>query len=443
MFSNNTILAGSNTGQALVIDPDQSVRYIAAEALGRLCKSSGSAFTTAEVKYIVDQIVANRDPNARAGYSLALGCIHSQLGGMAAGFHLKNIHSILLSLSSDPHPTVHFWAIDSLSRLAETAGLSFSGYVNTTLGILAQLYVAESHSEETGSLATSNIEIDLPTPAAIGRGIDSLINVLGPDLQDMAKARDMIMSLVGLFKTEEDDLVVVESLRCQEHLSLYAPGQIDFQQYIRDLQHGLDSDSSLICEISIDGLHNLMKRDTEEVLCAAEPGLEDQLWQLLDLKSGQEVIRSIIRNWMHQSGLANTAQWIQRCHTVLTKTVQKEEQAPPTAKAKSTTAGPDLLDEEVAGFAASAKEAQEDTSEVVGATKELLRWQVRTFAMDCLGELITMIMDHASRHEDSEAAMALQNRVGDAVRIAFSASTAGVVELRLRGLRIIDQVLKV
>jgi hypothetical protein len=37
----------------------------------------------------------------------------------------------------------------------------------------------------------------------------------------------------------------------------------------------------------------------------------------------------------------------------------------------------------------------------------------------------------------------LQYRVADVVRIAFSASTAGVVQLRIRGLKIIDQVLKV
>jgi hypothetical protein len=38
--------------------------------------------------------------------------------------------------------------------------------------------------------------------------------------------------------------------------------------------------------------------------------------------------------------------------------------------------------------------------------------------------------------------MALQQRIADVVRIAFSASTAGVVQLRIRGLKIIDQVLK-
>jgi len=109
-----------------VVLPDPFIRNLAGEALGRLCNSSGNALTTTEVNYLVDQIVANREPNARSGYAVALGCIHSQLGGMAAGFHLKNILGILMSLGNDPHPVVHFWAIDALSRVADSAGLSFS-----------------------------------------------------------------------------------------------------------------------------------------------------------------------------------------------------------------------------------------------------------------------------------------------------------------------------
>ncbi len=43
----------------------------------------------------------------------------------------------------------------------------------------------------------------------------------------------------------------------------------------------------------------------------------------------------------------------------------------------------------------------------------------------------------------SAAGMELQDKVGDVIRIAFSASTSPVVDLRIRGIRIIGQVLKV
>ncbi|KAL0262688.1 hypothetical protein SLS55_001658 [Diplodia seriata] len=430
----------------LIIDTDQYVRNVACEALGRLCASSGNTFTTAEVNFLVEQIVANREPNVRAGCAVALGCIHSQLGGMAAGFHLKNILSILMSLASDPHPSVHFWALDSLSRVADSAGLSFSGFVTSSLGMLAQLYMAETHSEEIAALASSNMEVDISTPAVITRCVDSIINVLGPDLQDMSKARDLIMTLISQFLHESDLLVLVETSRCQEHLSLYAPGHMEFAVYVKGLQKDLDSTSSLIRDMAIDGLHNLMRRNAEEVIHTADPGLEDQLWLILNQNPHHEVIRSILRNWLHQTALSNTLEWVQRCNTALTKIMKqpenKENAAPAKPKTAHTGGVPELQDEEVAGFAAASGTQGEDAG-ATSQTQELLNWQVRTFAMDLLSELLTIVgRDYALKGEDCKPQEALQAHIADVVRISFSASTAGVVGLRLRGLRIVDQVLK-
>ena len=59
--------------------------------------SGGNIFTGNQVKFLIDKIVADIDPNVRAGCAAALGCIHSNVGGMAAGLHLKTILGILLS----------------------------------------------------------------------------------------------------------------------------------------------------------------------------------------------------------------------------------------------------------------------------------------------------------------------------------------------------------
>jgi hypothetical protein len=64
--------------------------------------------------------------------------------------------------------------------------------------------------------------------------------------------------------------------------------------------------------------------------------------------------------------------------------------------------------------------------------------------MDLLHTLLSTITREVLVHDsfDSPAHLALQSRIADVVRIAFSASTGNVVELRLRGLKIIDQVLR-
>ncbi|KAK0823885.1 hypothetical protein LTS02_018413, partial [Friedmanniomyces endolithicus] len=98
-------------------------------------------------------------------------------------------------------------------------------------------------------------------------------------------------------------------------------------------------------------------------------------------------------------------------------------------------------DEEVAGFAAGIG-SKEDDAQAPTSTQELMRWQVRLFAMGCLHDLIAIISKEAAINDDGPGVEALQQRVADVVRIAFSASTAGVAALRVVGMRIIDQILK-
>lgn len=423
--------------------PDQSVRSMSADAIGRLCNSSGSAFTTGEVTYLTETVVNNREPHVRAGCALALASIHSHLGGMAAGFHMRNIVGILMSLAADTHPLVHFWALESLAQVAESAGLNFSSYVTSSIGMLSQLYVSDSHNSETAVLASSNASIDLPVAAAIAQGVDSLINVLGPDLQDMAKQRDMILTLVRLFSQEKETDILLASLRCLEHLSLYAPGHLEFVEYVQRLQGDMDSASAEISSTAVQGLFGLMRRDAPEIARAAKPGLEDRLWEYLNDQPNTVAIRNIFLNWLQQTGTSNPGEWISRCNTILTKTKARNEQ-PRTAITKDT-AGPDLQDEEVAGFAVTegaAKEDDDTTGGPASSTQELMRWQVRLFAMECLHTLIAMINKETRISEESPGEAALQSKVADIVRIAFSASTAAVPALRVIGLRIVEQILK-
>jgi hypothetical protein len=426
--------------RGFLLSSDQYLRNVAAEALGRLCRSAGNTFTVKEVDDLIEHIISNRDPIARSGCAVALGSIYAQLGGMTASFHLKKILSVLNSLSSDPHPAVHFWALESITRVADSADLNFGPHVTSTLGLAAQLYMADSHNAEAASLASSNFEVDLPTPAVVARCIDSIINVLGPDLQDATKARDLVMALIDQFQAEDEELVLIESLKCEEHLSLYAPGHMDFTAYVKALQRDLDSPLPRIRSMAIDGLHNTMRRNADEVIRTADPGLEDTLWLILNAAPEEDVVKNIMRNWLHQTGLSDTATWVQRCNGVLTKLTVKADAKPKTAVQTSTTANADLQDEEVAGFAASA--GRGDDAATGSSTQEYLKWQTRTFAMDLLHELISTITRDAAVDEDSTSQAALQSRIADVVRIAFSASTAGVVELRLRGLKIINQVLK-
>ncbi|WQF75705.1 Putative armadillo-like helical protein [Colletotrichum destructivum] len=421
-----------------VIDGDQYVRSVAYAAVARLCNACGNAFTNHEIKYLVDTIVSNREPSARAGCAMALGSIQTKVGGMAAGYHLKTILGILMSLCNDPHPTVHFWALEALALASDAAGLSFASYVPSTLGMLAQLYVSDTHHPEISSAITMNLEMELSTPAAITRCVDSLINVLGPDLQDSTKSRELILNLVNQLQEEDDLLVQRATLSCLEHLSLYAPGYMNFEEYVRLLQRYLRSEYPILRDVAVDGLYNIMKRDPNDVIKAAEQGLEDHLWLVLDTAPTHDGIRNIIRNWMRQTCLADTGLWLQRFQNVLKMTRAKAKEESDTGIKKSGGM-PDLQDEEVAGFAGTAKDDQDNKA---ASEVEPLRWQVTTFAIGCISDMFVLIAKDVMTNGESAAQLALQNKIGDVVRMAFSASTSSVLELRVWGLKIIGAVLK-
>ena len=425
-----------------IAEPDGFVRNLGVEALGRLSHISGSHFTNTEVSHLIETIVANRDPNIRAGCALALGCIHSQVGGMAASFHLKTIVGVLLSLCNDPHPVVHYWAIEGLRRVADSAGLTFSAFVTSTLGMLAQLYMNDTHTNEAASLATSNIEDEYSTPLCISQCVDSLINVLGPDLQDAGKTRALILILVAFLQRENSVAILTVSTVCSGHLSMYAPAQVNFVEYVKALQNGLSSKDEHVRDVSIEGLANVVKRNSTTVFDAAEPGLKESIWLCLDMTPGHMGLQTIIRNWLQQTALIEAAQWVQQCHNILSKTRPKAESAVPATAAQTATAAPDLQDEEVAGFAAAAAAAHGDRPEASTEAQEFLKWQTRSFAMSILSELLDLVAQAMLPDRTIPAEIALQSKIADVVRMAFSASTATVIELRIWGLRILDQVLK-
>ncbi|KAM5475173.1 hypothetical protein MauCBS54593_001649 [Microsporum audouinii] len=429
--------------QNFITNPDYIIRIIGFEGLGRLCNSSGNAYTNSEINRLVDVIVENRDPHARAGCAAALGSIHAQVGGMAAGFHLKTIVGVLMSLCNDPHPVVHFWALEGLARVIDSAGLTFSAYVSGAFGMLARLYVADTHNHEAPSVGTSNFEAEFSTPLAIGRCVDALVNVVGPDLRDVTKTRDLVFTIVKEFQLERDAPLINVSSQCLDHLSLYAPQYMDFSGYVQWLQKELASTDKQVQQAAVYGLSNLMKRDANRVIETASASFEDELWIAIDNAPENKLLRDIIINWLQQTGLTNTKTWVERCQKVLTKTRAKRDDihSPPPVTA-TAAAGPDLPDDEVAGFATAVAGDNREANDTSAGGQELLKWQTRNFVIGCLSELLTMVQSEILPDQTIPAEAALQERVGDIVRMAFSASTANVIDLRIWGLKILDQVLK-
>ena len=94
----------------MLIHPNQLLRTLATDTLGRLARVvTDTSFVYDIIDSLINQVVENREPDSRAGASLALGCINSYVGGMVAGPRLRKVVGVLHSLANDPHPLVHKW----------------------------------------------------------------------------------------------------------------------------------------------------------------------------------------------------------------------------------------------------------------------------------------------------------------------------------------------
>ena len=171
--------------------------------MGLLSAVAGSAYLSSQIPWLVDQVVNNRIPDSRAGCALAFGAIYNSVGGLAGGPILKTIVNILMSLATDPHPVVHFWAMSALTQVVNAANLSYSPFVPTTLGMVANIYLLETHEPDGGSLGSVNIRGDLPAYQVICRLLHAIIGVLGPELQEPGKVRSLVFTNLGKRRTKD------------------------------------------------------------------------------------------------------------------------------------------------------------------------------------------------------------------------------------------------
>lgn len=353
---------------------------------------------------------------------------------MAAGLHLRTVLGLLLSLATDPHPTVHFWALEALEKTITSAGLTFSSHVPSCLGVVSQLILSDLFDPEDVPTAMSNMATEVSTLASLIRAIDAIINILGPDLSSSKKSRNLICMLVKETEHEPDPMVATEAVRCTQHLTLFAPDSVDLRRFIRQLESNLNSSYPEIQQISCEAIYGLIRKDITAVFSNASPSFSDELWTLLN-GQGQIFldIQDIIRSWVEQTALTDVKQWVEICLRFLT---HSGPQDPGTKSEVAGTDGVDFIDE------AAAFSTQQPAGAVIeGRSKAYLRWQAVSFALECLRKVVEMNLKYSSPVEDPSHPVVV--RVGDLIKVAFTACTSTVIDIRLGGLKLLHDLIKV
>ncbi|BFZ55076.1 hypothetical protein PYCC9005_002115 [Savitreella phatthalungensis] len=398
---------------------DSDLRNLAGAALGKAVSTKGSAHASAQVDELVDRIVNDRDPNTRAGCTIALGHIHAALGGIAARYHLKRILNVLVSLAADPHPTVHLCALQALARTISSSGLNFAQHTSSTLALLLRLYTSDLLDETAGSTATSNLAFDNDATSVLAECADGLINLLGPDLEDSATSRDLLVKLVG--EVLQDPSLVAVGLRCSQHLALFAPRKIDMTSYILSLHFYLKSHDDAIRNATVDGLYQLVRVDANQVIqhSSISSRFDTAIWTLLNADPSCDTVKDIILAWLLQTQHEYNY-WVDLFGQIIIRQRLTEVDRSASAARELSTETRAAEDE-----GASLEQARQEARDAV------LRWQTCKFAIKSLAKLISVLaMEH------------LANRVADLVRIAFTAATSPVEGLRIEGLTLLNLLIE-
>lgn len=425
------------TPKACLIDHDPTIRFLAADSMGRLCSGWRDVDVAKQIKVLTESVVSNREPNSRAGFAFALGSILFYMGGMAAGLHLRTVLGLLLSLANDQHPTVHFWALEAMEKAINSSGLNFSSHVSSCLGAISQLILSDLFDPEDVASAVSNTALEFPTLASLGRSVDAIINVLGPDLASSKKSRVLICMLVGEMNLDADDMVATEAIHCMQHLHLFSPDAVDLKRFVQKLESNLASNIPQIRQISCEAMYGLIRKDVMLVFRLALPSLSDELWSLLNIHGhASSDVEEVIRSWVEQTAVANAKGWIDMCLKLLTHSGQMDLlKGDPKSDGAVTEA--EFIDEAAAFSGQPANKPAPDE-----ASAEYLRWQAIAFILRCLRRVVQLnLKEHPIRSEGRKHPLVLG--IGDLIRAAFTASTSTIVDVRLGGLNLLHDLIKV
>lgn len=394
------------------------------------------------MKTLVDQVVNNRDPHARAGCALAFGSIYTHVGGLAAGPLLKTTINVLMSLGNDPHPVVHFWALSALSQVVNAASLAYAPFVSSTLGMLFKIYMLESHEPEGGTVNNANNKGNHPVYQVVCQLIDAVIAVLGPDIQESARTRNLILNLVHEFVVESDEGICVEAIKCIQHLLMFAPDNVDVAELVSRLRTHLASPRRPLKFAAINALYQLVQRDALTMSKLGGDKLVEELFGMLDRDPSIDGVRNVISSWLEQTVVYNPSAWIDLCQRIMSRTTASQQASESVSKSAV------LADDE--GQSLSIGMGGDSVSSSQGNLTS--RWRTQLFALQCLHSICTIVARSGRReHLDIPYARSrglvlsslLVSRVPDLIKMAFTASAAYVTEIRLEGLVLLRDVIEV
>jgi hypothetical protein len=91
--------------------------------------------------------------------------------------------------------------------------------------------------------------------------IDSVITVLGPDIQESSLTRSLVLNLVHESSLEDDEGICVEAIKCTQHFLMFAPEHANIPDLVKRFCNYLSSSRRPLKLASINALYQLVQKD--------------------------------------------------------------------------------------------------------------------------------------------------------------------------------------
>ncbi|XP_020817484.1 HEAT repeat-containing protein 5B isoform X3 [Drosophila serrata] len=449
---------------ASLTSPNSTIRCAAGEALGRLAQVVGDSHFTAELaQNSFDKLKSARDVVTRTGHSHALGCLHRYVGGMGSSQHLSTSVSILLALGQDSaSPVVQAWSLYALAQIADSGGPMFRGYVEATLTLCLKLLLTVPHAH-------------VDVHQCVGRVVNALITTVGPELQGsgggVANLKGSFLCSAALLQAHSDSLVQAEAIGCLQQLHLFACKSLQLEELVPTLVGMLSSNYFILRKASVSCLRQLAHREAKEVcdlaltinaeqlpdLVITEYGLPGLLFSLLDTETDVEMLKNIhdtLTSMLQMLAADNLSSWLSLCKNVLTVAVEGGLNDDPAGgdpnKSKDAGGAEQEEEDEEEEYADDVTEyrAEENTSTHPAVQP---RWPTRVFAAQCVRRIISSCEAASSVHFDllqAKEQQLIRSRgdylilhLAELIRMSFMAATSDSDQLRLEGLRTLQEII--
>uniref|UniRef100_A0A3Q7F8Z4 Uncharacterized protein n=1 Tax=Solanum lycopersicum TaxID=4081 RepID=A0A3Q7F8Z4_SOLLC len=274
------------------------------EGLGLLARLGNDVFTARLTRVLLADINSAVDSYYAGSVALSLGCIHRSAGGIALSSLVPATVNSFPSLAKSSNTGLQIWSLHGLLLTVEAAGLSYVSHVQATLSLAMDILL----SNEIGS---TNLQ------QAVGRLINAIVAVLGPELSPGSIFFTRCKSVIAEVSSRQETATLYENVRFTQQLVLFAPQAVTVHHNVQTLLPTLSSRQPTLRRLALSTLRHLIEKDPGSIM---NEHIEDTLFHMLDEETDAEIgslARTTVMRLLYASCPSQPSQWLSICRNMI------------------------------------------------------------------------------------------------------------------------------